>query len=115
MEQERREQRERDRVTPVERPVEAVERAVEREGEDAEERDAQPEEMESRLIARTPQAHRRADQQREDPDRGEHEVHRVAARCRRERELERLAGSRSQKGGGEAPTGVPSTVGTDDL
>jgi len=80
VQQQRRQQRERDRVTPVERPVKAIERAVEREREDAEERDAQPEEMQRRLIARPAQAHRAADQKREEADCREHEIDRAAAR-----------------------------------
>ena len=115
MEQQRRQQREGDRVTPVERPVEAIERAVEREREDAEERDAEPEEMERRLIARTPQAHRGADQQREQADRGEHEIHRVAARRRRERERERLARARPQEGVDEPRPGVAAMLILDDV
>jgi hypothetical protein len=105
-----RQQSERDGVTPVERPVETIERPVEREGEDAEKCDAQPEKMERRLIARTPQTNGGSDQQREEADRRQHEIHRVSAGRRRERELERLAGSRSQDGVNQASAGAATVL-----
>jgi hypothetical protein len=83
MQEQRRQQGERDRVTPVERPVETIEGAVEREREDAEEGDAQPEEMQRRLIARTADPDRRADQQSEEANCGEDEVQRIAPWRRR--------------------------------
>ena len=95
VQEQRREQRHRDRIAPVEHPVEPIERAVERERERAEERDAQPEEMQRRLIARTPHAHGRADEQREEAHAREHEIHRARLRRRRERHLERLRATRA--------------------
>ena len=92
VQEERRQQQDRDRVRPVEDPVEPIEPAVEREGEGAEEREAQPEEVQRRLVARTAKPHRRADDQREDADGREHVVERgVPARQRGERDLARLA------------------------
>ncbi len=91
VQQQRRQQRHRDRVTPVENPVEAIERADERERECAEERDAEPEEMQRRLIVGTTQPHRRAHQQRKEAHGREDEVHRAAARRGRELDVERLA------------------------
>jgi hypothetical protein len=49
---ERRQREDGDFIRPVEQPIETGKRAVEREGERSEQRDAQPEEMERRLIAR---------------------------------------------------------------
>ena len=57
--------------------LEAIERAVERERKGAEEGDREPEEMQRRLIARPPQAHRRADEQREETHARQHVVHRA--------------------------------------
>ncbi len=96
VQQERREQRRGDRVSPVEHPVETIEWPVEREREGAEKRDAQPEEMQRRLVARTPHAHRRADEQREEPDRREHEIHRARLQRRRERRPRAPDASRSR-------------------
>ena len=73
----------RDDVRPVEHPVEPVEPPAEREGEHAEERDGEPEEMQRRGIARPPQPDRAAHQQRENPDRGQHEVERAGTRRHR--------------------------------
>src|SRR6185295_1999666 len=70
--------------------AEAIERAVEREREDPEEGNAQPEEMQRRLIARTAQADRGADEEREEADCGKHEIERAAARSRGQRHLECL-------------------------
>src|SRR6185503_7210523 len=76
MQEQRRQREDRDRVGPVEDPVQAIETAAEREREDAEEGDGKPEEMQRRRIARAAQSHGGADQQRERSDRGEHEVER---------------------------------------
>ena len=89
MEEQRRQHRLRDGVTPVERPVEAIERAVERKRERAEERDAQPEEVQRRLIVGPPQPNPRADEQREQADGGQDEVHRARRRDRGQRDVER--------------------------
>jgi len=90
MQQQRRQHRDRDRISPVEEPVEPIERSGEGEREPPEERDAQPEEVERGLIARPAQPHRCADQQREEPNRREHEIHRPAARRGRQSDLQRL-------------------------
>ena len=63
-----------DDVGPVERPVDLVEPAAERERQHAEERDRQPEEVQGRLVERSPDADRRAHQQREEADRGQEVV-----------------------------------------
>src|SRR5260370_1441418 len=63
MQEQRRKQREGDRVTPVEHPVQAIERATEGEAEDTEECDAEPEEVQRRLIVRAAKPNRRANQQ----------------------------------------------------
>ena len=62
--------------------------------------------MERRLVLRTPHPHRSADQEGEQADRGQHEIHRVAARRRRERELQRLAGTRSEQANAAAAAAV---------
>ena len=97
MQQERRQQRHCDDVAPVENPVEAIERTVEREGKCPKEGYTQPEEVEGRRIAWPAQPHRRPDQQCEQPDRGEHVVHRAAAWRRGERHLERLTLAKPQQ------------------
>ena len=70
--QQRSGERRRHRVSLMKRPVKTAWTAVEREGDPR--RDAEPEEMQRRLIARAPQPHPRADQENEQPDRGEHEI-----------------------------------------
>ena len=97
MQQQRREQRDGDGVAPVENPVEVIERPVERERVGAEERRAQPEKVQRRLIVRPAQANQPADNEREQTDRREHVVQRAALRNRRERDLERLAGAEPQQ------------------
>ena len=97
MQQQRREQRDGDGVAPVENPVEAIERPVERERVGAEERRAQPEKVQRRLIVRPAQANQPADNEREQTDRGENVVQRAALRHRRERDLERLARAEPQQ------------------
>ena len=84
-------------VGPVEHPVEPIEPAAEREREHAEERDGQPEEVQRRRIARPPQPHGAADEQREDADRGEHEVQRAgASRNRRHAHVDHFARAEPQ-------------------
>ena len=86
-EQRRQEQR-GDLVGPVEDPVDAIEPAREREGEHAEERHGEPEEMQRGLVVGAAGAHRGADQQREDADRRQHVVEAAdTARNRRQRHL----------------------------
>ena len=89
----RRQRQQRHHVGPVEEPVERVELPAVREGHHAEESDRQPEEMERRLVAGPPQAHRGADQQREDADAGEHVVQRKVA------DGNRVDGDRDRRGG----------------
>ena len=115
VQQERRQEREGDGVAPVEDPVETIEGTVEREREDAEERDAEPEEMQRRLIARAAQPHRRAHHQREEPHRGEHEIHRAAARRRRERHFQALPRAEPQEGVREARAFVAAMLILDDV
>jgi hypothetical protein len=55
-------------------PVEAIETAAERKREHAEERDGEPEEVQCRRIARTPQPDGATHEQGENPDRGQDEV-----------------------------------------
>jgi hypothetical protein len=102
VQQQRRQQGLRHGVSPVEHPVEAIERPVEREGEGAEEGDAQPEEMQSRLIVRPLQAHRCADEQCEQPDGRQHVIHRAAPRCDSKRHFNDLLRSEPREGIGEA-------------
>src|SRR6185503_8312124 len=59
VEEQRRQQQHRHRVAPEEHPVETIEPAAEREGEDPEEGDREPEEMQRRRVARPPQAYSR--------------------------------------------------------
>ncbi len=98
VQEERRQRENRDRVGPVEHPVEAIETAAEGEGEHAEEGDREPEEMQRRRIARAPQPNRAAHEQREDADRGEHEV---AARpdrlARREPDIDHFTRAESKR------------------
>ena len=98
-----------DGVAPVEHPVQTVQRSVEGKREGTEERDAEPEEMERRGISRAPDAHRRTDHQREEPDAGEDEIHRAPARSRRQRDLQRLARSQAQQQVGQ-PRPVARTM-----
>ena len=115
MQQQRRQQRHRHRVTPIERPVKAIEGAVEREGERAEERDAEPEEMQGRLIARPPQADRRADQQRKQTDCRQDEIHRRRAGRGRQRDFQCLLGPEPDEGVVEACPGVAAVLVLDDV
>ena len=78
VQEQRRQHQHRHDVAPVEDPIERVEPAAEREGEHAEEGDAQPEEVQRRLMIRAAQPDRRADEQREDADRRQREVERAA-------------------------------------
>ena len=115
MQQQRRQQRERDRVAPVEDAIERVERTGKREREDAEERDADPEEVQRRLIARAPQAHGAADEQREQPDGSEHVIHRARARRRRQRDIERLPRSETKQRVGESRAFVAAVLICDNV
>ena len=80
MEEHGRQSQNRDDVRPVEHPVEPVEPPAEREGEHAEERDGEPEEVQRCRIARAPQSDRSAHEQREDPDGRQHEIECAATR-----------------------------------
>ena len=101
MQQQRRQQRHRHGISPVEHPVEPIERADERKREGAEERHAQPEEMQRGLIARPAEAHERAHEQGEQPDAREHEVHRARGRRRLEGNVEDLARAEPRQRVGE--------------
>ena len=90
VQEQRRQQRHRHGVAPVERPVKAIERAVEGERERTEERHAEPEEMKRGLIARAPEPHGCADDEREEPDSRKHEVHRRGPGRLHQRHLERF-------------------------
>ena len=81
--EQRREHQGRDRVRPVEHPVQPIQSTAEREGEHAEERHAEPEEMQRGLGSRLPESNRGADQQREHADSGQHEVQLGLGRRRR--------------------------------
>ena len=88
VQEQRRQHHDGDRVSPVEDPVHPIESAAEREREQAEEGHRQPEEMQRCLIGGPTSAHRRADQQRENPDRGEDVVIQAGAvRHRRQRHV----------------------------
>src|SRR5262245_56916002 len=76
MQKERRQREHRDRVGPLEDPVEAIEPTAERKREHAEECDCEPEEVQRRRVARPPQPDGAADKQSEDPDTGKDEVQR---------------------------------------
>ena len=105
--EQRRQQQQRDHVGPVEEPVHAIEPAGEGEGERAEEGHRQPEEMQRRLIERAARPHGRADQQGEDPHRGEDVIQPAgAARDGRERHLGHLAASLPEQGVRMAVTGA---------
>ena len=91
MQEERRQHQHGHHVAPVEDPVESVQPAAEREGEHAEERDAQPEEVQRRLMLGPPQPDRGANQQRKDADRCQREVqHPRSGRNRRDRHRDHL-------------------------
>ncbi len=110
VQEQRRQQQQGDDVGPVEHPVEPVEPPGEREGEDAEEGDAQPEEVERGLVRRAADAHRAADEEREDGHRREHEVQRaVALRHRLHLELHQRALPGPKHGVGE-PVSRPRGV-----
>ena len=109
MQEQRRQHRLGDRITPVEGPVEAIERAVERKRERAEEGDAQPEEMQRRLIVRPAQPDPGADQQREEADRRQDEVHRPRRRDRRQRHVEGTLIAKPQQRVGE-PRAFPGEM-----
>ena len=99
MQKERRQQQDRHDVAPIEDPVEAIEPAAEGEREHAEERDGEPEEVQRRLVARTPKAHDAADQQREDANAREQEIQRArSARHRRDPDVHDLARAEAQHG-----------------
>src|ERR1051326_1132675 len=102
-------------VAPVENPVETIERTGEREGEDAEERDADPEEMQRRLITRTTQPHRAADEQRKHAEGGEQVVHRARARRRRQYDVQRPLGMKTQQRVGEPRAFVAAMLVFDDV
>src|SRR5215471_2056101 len=74
MQEERRQQQLRRQIAPIERPVERVELPGERERHRAEKRHREPEEMQRRLMIGPPHAHRRADEQRKNPDRRQSEI-----------------------------------------
>ena len=78
MQKERRQQEPRDRVRPVEEVVEPIVAAARREGEDAEERDGEPEEVQRRRIVRPAQPDGGADDDREHADQRERVVEPLA-------------------------------------
>ena len=107
MQEHGRQGKQRHHVGPVEDPVEPVEPARKREGEDAEERHRQPEQVQRRLVARPAQAYPCPDHEREDPDRGEDEIEEaVALRDRREPDLHDLAGAQAQQRVGQRGIGA---------
>ena len=75
VEEQRRQHKSGDHVGPVEIPVEPVQPA-ERKRQRAEERKAEPEEMQRGRIVRAPQTDGRADEQREDADGGANDIER---------------------------------------
>ena len=110
MQEERRQHDHRNGVAPIEDPVDAIEPAAEREGEEAEERDRQPEEVQRGLVGRPARAHRRADQQREDADRRQHVIEQAgAARHRRQRQVGHFLRAEPQQRVG-VPIAGPSLV-----
>ena len=113
MHEQRREQQHRHRVRPVEHPVEAIQAPAEREGEHAEERDGQPEEVQRRLLVGTAQTHRGTDEQGEDADRDQHEVQAGPAVGENfQRELVQLLTAQPEHGVG---TRRPVAAGMEDI
>ena len=97
VEEERRQRQDGDDVGPVEHPVQPVQPAAEREGQDAEERGRQPQEVQGGRIARPAQAHRAADEQREDRHRRQHVVEGTrASRHRRHAHVHHVARAQPQ-------------------
>jgi hypothetical protein len=91
MHEQRRQDQRGHRVRPVEDFVEGIEATAERVRKHAEKRDRQPEEVHRRLVGRSPEADRRADQQREDRHRREQVIeHAAALRNRRKRHVRDL-------------------------
>ena len=107
VQEQRRQHHDRDGVAPVEHPVDAIEPAAEREGEQAEEGDRQPEEVQRRLVGRPPRAHGGADQQREDADRREDVVVQTrAVGHRRQRQIRHFTRAEPQQRVGVAVAGA---------
>ena len=88
--QQRREQRLRDGIPPVEHPVQPIERTVERKRERSEEGHAHPEKVQRRLIAGPFEPHERTHDECKKADGRKHVVHRAASRRRRKGHLEDL-------------------------
>ena len=101
VDEQRRQQQRGNLIGPVEHPVDAVEAAREREREHAEERHREPEEVQCRLVGRTPRPHGGTDQQREDADRRQHVVEACRHRGdRRQRDLRHPPIAEGQQGVG---------------
>jgi hypothetical protein len=116
MQEEWRQHQDRNCIRPVEHPVEPIESAVEREGERPEECEAQPEEVERCFVARPAIPHGRRDEQRENPDCGEHVVERgVAARQRNQRDLACLARVQPEHGVTETAAGLAAMERANDI
>ena len=98
VQEQRRDHRQRHRVGPVKKPVDAIEAAGEREREGAEKRDREPEEVQRRLIEGPPGPNRGAHEEREDPDRGEHVIEAACpVRKRRHRQLDDFAAAQAKQ------------------
>ncbi len=80
MNEERRQEQRRNDVTPVENPVEEIEPARERKCQRAEERHAQPEEVQRRLVFRAAQPHAGPDEQREESDARQRQIEPLRSR-----------------------------------
>ena len=115
VQEQRREQRHRQRVTPVEHPVQPIERPVERERKGAEERHAQPEEMQRGLVAGPPQTNPGAHKQREDPNTRKNEVHRSRAAHCGQRYRQHLAAAKTNERVFEPRPLVASVLVLDDV
>jgi hypothetical protein len=99
VQEERRQYKHRDRIRPVEEPVETIEASAEGERENPEERDAEPEKMQRRGITRPAESDGRADEQRENADRGEEVIENTrTARNRRDPKFHDLTSAQPKDG-----------------
>ena len=98
MQEQGRQQRQRDNIGPVEGPVDAVEAPAERKRQDAEERHAQPEEVQGGLVVGSAGTHHSTDEEREDADARQQVVEEARTiRQRRELDLRHLARAEAQQ------------------
>ena len=116
MKEQRRQQEQSHDVRPVEGPVHLVEPAAEGERQHAEERHAQPEEVQRGLVAGPPGPDRRADEQGEDADRRQQVVEEPGAvRQRRQLHLRDLSRTQPKQGVDVALVGLRALLHGQDL